>query len=168
MGSRYSKLKNPFSRSGSRFQVRKIQIFFAGRVDRFSGCRPQVPRLRPYRRTRPKRACPLAVGRYRAAFLVRIPFISVLPSAHGSKWLPGRTRRARTSRRIMSFHRALSENISRDQRTRDGAPRGLPRVSEEAVENVSRPSPPPPPLACPLARSLACSAASTTTLTSRL
>ena len=58
-----------------------------------------VPYVHMYRRTRPTRACPLAVSRYRAAFLVRIPFISVLPSAHGSKWLPGRTLRARTSRR---------------------------------------------------------------------
>lgn len=66
-----------------------------------------APRVRTHRRTRPTRACPLAVVRYRAAFLVRIPFISVLPSAHGSKWLPGRTRRARTPRRCVVSSRVI-------------------------------------------------------------
>lgn len=81
------------------------------------GRRADAPRVRTHRRTRPTRACPLAVGRYRAAFLVRIPFISVLPSAHGSKWLPGRTRRARTPRRCV-FSSCVIE-IPCDERTNE-------------------------------------------------
>lgn len=115
-----------------------------------------VPCVRTHRRTRPTRACPLAVSRYRAAFLVRIPFISILPSAHGSKWLPGRTRRARTSRRCVVSSCVIE--IPCDERTKVGATarprrRGSTRGDARRRSLLRSPPPPLPPL--PLTRSLA-------------
>jgi hypothetical protein len=93
--------------------------------------------IRPRRWARLTRACPLVVGRYRAAFIVRIAFISALPSAHGSKWLPGRTRRARTSRHYVVLSRVIE--VSRDERATMSFATRI-RVSSRGRRDARRPN----------------------------
>jgi len=112
--------------------------------------------VRPRRWARLTRACPLVVGRYRAAFIVRIAFISALPSAHGSKWLPGRTRRARTPRHYVVLSRVIE--VSRDKRATMNLAARI-RVSSRSRRDARRPNRSRHRWPISLARSFVCSAA---------